>query len=75
VTVTSAEPLSTSVRLYVMEPGLSTWAVTLTKVDSRTYRATITLKKGGTAGTLRLGAKALDADGGTNSTIRSLPLG
>ena len=75
VTVTSAEPLSTGVRLYVMEPGLSTWAVTLTKVDSRIYKATITLKKGGTAGTLRLGAKALDADGGTNSTIRSLPLG
>ena len=74
VTVTSAEPLSTGVRLYVMEPGLSTWAVTLTKVDSRTYKATITLKSGGSAGTLRLGAKALDVDGGTNSTIRSLPL-
>jgi flagellar hook assembly protein FlgD len=74
ITVISAEALSTSVRLYVSEPGLSTWAVTMTRLDSRTYRATITLKKGGSAGTLRLKVWARDYDGRSQATYRYLPL-
>ena len=38
VIVTSAEPLSGGIRLYVTQPGKTTWGVTMTKVDSRTWR-------------------------------------
>ena len=74
VTVTSAEPLSTSVRLYVTQPGLATWAVTMTKVDSRVSKATITMKSGGAAGTVKIKIWARDSDGISQSTTRTLPL-
>ena len=41
------------------------WHVTLTKVDSRTSKATITLKSGGSAGTVRFLVKGRDLDGRT----------
>jgi flagellar hook assembly protein FlgD len=75
VTVVSAEPLSTSLRLYFTQPGFSTWAVTMTKVDSKTYRATVTIKSGGSAGTLKLKAWSRDSDGRSQATGRSLTLG
>jgi flagellar hook assembly protein FlgD len=71
---TSAEPLSSGVIVYVQEPGLATWHVTLTKVDSRVFKATITLKTGGAAGTVRITVKARDLDGRTQSTVRTLTL-
>ncbi|MBA2381873.1 MAG: hypothetical protein H0V73_07160 [Chloroflexi bacterium] len=74
VTVTSAEALKGNVRLYVKQPGLTTWAVTMTRVDSRTQRVTITLKSGGSAGTMSLKAWALDYDGRSQATSRSMPL-
>jgi hypothetical protein len=75
VTVTSAEALKGGIRLYITQPGHSTWAVTMTKHDARTWRATVTLKSGGSAGTLKLKAWASDYDGRTQTTIRTLPLG
>ncbi len=75
ITVVSAEALSTSVRLYIREPGLTTWVVTMTKVASRTYRTTITLKKGGSAGTVRLNVWARDYDGRSQATSLYLHLG
>jgi hypothetical protein len=74
VTVTSSEPLSSGVRLYVMQPGVATWAITLTKLDSRVSRGTITLKTSGSTGTVRLVVKALDYDGRSQGTTRSMPL-
>jgi flagellar hook assembly protein FlgD len=74
VTVTSAEALSTSVRLYVTQPGLAMWAVTMTKVDSRVSKATITLKTGGSAGKVTLKVWARDYDGISQATTRILPL-
>jgi hypothetical protein len=74
VVVTSAEPLSGGIRLYVTQPGKTTWGITMTKLDSRTWRATFTVKTGGRAGTLRLKAWAHDADGRAQSTYRNLPL-
>jgi flagellar hook assembly protein FlgD len=74
VTVTSAEPLSSGVLVYVSQPGVTMWYVTMTKIDSRTFKATITLKTSGSAGTLRLLVKGRDLDGRTQTTIRSLPL-
>jgi flagellar hook assembly protein FlgD len=74
ITATSAEALSTSVRLYVTQPGLAMWAVTMTKVDSRTSKGTITLKTGGSAGKVTFKIWAKDYDGVSQSTTRILPL-
>jgi flagellar hook assembly protein FlgD len=75
VTATSAEPLSTSMVLYVYQPGVATWHVTLTRVDSRTARRTITLKNAGSAGKVRFVIRANDLDGRSQFTSRYLPLG
>ena len=74
ITATSAESLSTSVRLYVTQPGHATWAVTMTKVDSRTAKATITLKSGGAAGKVSLKVWARDTAAISQSTTRVFPL-
>jgi flagellar hook assembly protein FlgD len=74
VTVTSAEALKAQPRLYVTQPGLSTWVVTMTKVDARTSKVTVTLKSGGTAGTLKLKVWAYDYDGRTQATYRNLTI-
>jgi hypothetical protein len=50
------------------------WHVTLTKVDSRVSKATITLKTGGSAGTVRLTVRGRDLDGRMQGTIRTLSL-
>jgi hypothetical protein len=73
ITATSAEPISGSARLYVTQPGRSTYILTMTRVDSRTFRITFTLKSGST-GTLRLKVWAKDYDGRTQATLKYLPL-
>ncbi|MEO5940518.1 MAG: FlgD immunoglobulin-like domain containing protein, partial [Candidatus Limnocylindrales bacterium] len=70
VTVTSAENLKGSPRLYITQPGLATWSVTLARVDSRTWKVSTTLKGGGSAGTLKLKVWALDYDGRSQATYR-----
>jgi flagellar hook assembly protein FlgD len=72
---TSAEPLSTMPRAYVYEPGLSTWAVAMTKTGTYTYRVTLTLKKGGTSGTVKIKISAIDSKGQVQRTTRAYPLG
>ena len=74
ITVTSAEAISGAVRLYVTQPGHAVWAVSMTRVDSRTFKATITPKTGGAAGTLSLKVWARDYDGRSQATYRTLPL-
>jgi flagellar hook assembly protein FlgD len=74
IVVTSAEPLSSGVIVYVTQPGIAMWHVTLTKVDSRVSKATITLKTGGSAGTVRLTVRGRDLDGRMQGTIRTLSL-
>jgi flagellar hook assembly protein FlgD len=74
VVVTSAEPLSGGIRLYITQPDKTTWGVTMTKIDSRTWRANVTLKTGGSAGTLKLKAWGHDYDGRAQATYRTLPL-
>jgi flagellar hook assembly protein FlgD len=73
VTGTSSEPISGSARLYVTQPGRSTYILTMTRVDSRTFRITFTLKSG-SAGTLKLKVWAKDYDGRTQATLKSLAL-
>jgi flagellar hook assembly protein FlgD len=74
VTAVTAEPLSGGPQLYVTQPGLSTYVLRMSKVNSTTWRLTVTLKSGGTAGTLKLKVWAKDADGRTQATWKSLTL-
>jgi flagellar hook assembly protein FlgD len=72
VTAVSSESLGANPRLYVSQPGLTTWSVAMGHVTSLTYRTTIRLKTGGTAGTLHLYVVGTDTHGGRN---RSTTLG
>jgi flagellar hook assembly protein FlgD len=74
IVVNSAEPLSSGVIVYVSQPGVALWHVTLTRVDSRVSKATITLRWGGSAGTVRLTVRGRDLDGRMQGTIRTLHL-
>jgi flagellar hook assembly protein FlgD len=74
VRVTSAEQLSTKPRLYIKQPGKATWSVAMTKVSAYEYKATITLKTGGSAGMVTFMAKALDRDGHSQKTSKAYPI-
>lgn len=73
--VTSAELLkATAPRAYVYEPGLSMWSVPLTKTGTYTYKATLVLKKGGSAGTLSVKVLGADSKGQAQRTTRTFPI-
>ncbi len=74
ISVTSAEPLSTAPRVHVTEPGIATWAVTLTRTSAGMYSATFTMRTGGSAGTAALTVKAADSGGRWQGTTLSIPL-
>jgi flagellar hook assembly protein FlgD len=74
LTAVTAEPLSTTPVVTVRQPGLTAWSVTMTKVSSTTWKATIRTKAGGTAGTLQLSVRAKDSAGGTNSRVVRLAI-
>jgi hypothetical protein len=72
--VTSAEPLSASPRLSIYEPGVSAWSVALSRVSGSTYRATIQLRTGGSAGAVTFKVRGTDVTGTTQQTARAYPL-
>ena len=74
VTAQSAEPLTGSVQLRLTQPGVSATYVTMSKVATNVYRATVTVKTGGSAGTASFRVSAFDADGRWQATNRNLPL-
>jgi flagellar hook assembly protein FlgD len=74
VKVTSAEPLSTRPRVYIKQPGKATWSVLMTKVSTYGYRATFTLKKGGTAGNVTFKVIANDKDGRRQKTSKAFAI-
>jgi hypothetical protein len=74
LSVVSAETLSTAPRVFVTQPGHTTWAVTLTRVSSLTYKATLRLKTGGRAGTAAFRVQAADSGGRWQKTTLTLPL-
>ena len=75
LSVTSAEPLSAKApRAYIYEPGLAAWSVPLTKTGTYTYKTTVVLKKGGSAGTLTIKVLGTDSKGQVQRTLRSFPL-
>ncbi len=74
VTAVSAETLSSTPRLYVTQPGKATWSVPMTKTAGLTYRATVTLKTGGSAGSVTFKVLARDANGVAQRTSVAIPL-
>jgi flagellar hook assembly protein FlgD len=74
VTARTAEPLTGSIQLRITQPGLSDAFVTMSKVATNVYRATVTPRTGGSAGTAVFRVSALDADGRWQASYRSLPL-
>lgn len=74
VTGVSAETLSSIPRLYVTQPGKATWSVAMTRTSGLTYRATVTMKTGGSAGTVTLKIAALDANGVGQRSSVAIPL-
>jgi len=74
ITAKSAESLGGSVSMSIFQPGKSAWTVKMSKVSSGTYRATVTLKTGGSSGTLKISVQAKDAGGNLNKTYLKLPL-
>ena len=74
ITARSAESLSTAPTLRITQPGTSSWKVNMTRVSTGVYRATVTLKRTGTAGTVIFRVLATDSRGGSNRTYLNLPL-
>jgi flagellar hook assembly protein FlgD len=74
ITAKPAEALGGSVTMSIFQPGKSAWTVKMTKLSSGSYRATVTLKTGGSAGTLKISVQAKDAKGNLNKTYLKLPL-
>jgi flagellar hook assembly protein FlgD len=74
ITATTAEALSTSLKVRVYQPGLSGyWSATFSKVSATVYKVTITLKSSGT-GTATFKVFAQDSNGKPQSTNVLLPL-
>jgi flagellar hook assembly protein FlgD len=74
ITAKPAESLGGSVTMSIWQPGKAAWTVRMSKLSSGSYRATVTLKTGGSAGTLKISVQAKDAKGGLNKTYLKLPL-
>jgi flagellar hook assembly protein FlgD len=74
VTAVSAETLSSTPRLYVTQPGKAVWSVPMTKVSGLTYRATVTMKTGGAAGTVTFKVVAYDSGRRAQRSSVSIPL-
>jgi hypothetical protein len=66
VSVTTAETLKSLPRLSVYQPGVAGYALTFTKTGSTSYRVTVTLKKAGSAGTVRFVVTGKDTAGRSN---------
>jgi len=74
VSSTFAEPLSTTTRLFVYQPGLAMWSVPMTTIDARHSKVTITLKTGGSTGVVTFRVYAKDIDGRGQGTNQAFPL-
>jgi hypothetical protein len=74
VTAYSAEALEKAARLYIYQPGHSSWSVSMTKVATNTYRIAITLSSSGSTGELRLRVTGYDGAGHAQGSSIYLPL-
>jgi flagellar hook assembly protein FlgD len=74
VTAYSAEALGKAAHLYVYQPGHSSWYVTMTKVGTNTYRATVKLFSSGSTGQVRFRVTGFDSAGHAQESSLYLPL-
>jgi hypothetical protein len=74
IKVTSAEPLSSRPRLSIKQPGKAAWSVVMTKVSTYGYKATVTLKSGGTVGNVTFKVAAKDKDGRPQKTSKAFAI-
>ena len=74
ITAKPAEALGGRVTMSIFQPGKLAWTVRMTKLSSGSYRATVTLRSGGSAGLLKISVQAKDAKGKLNKTYLKLPL-
>ena len=74
ITAISAESLAAAPRLFVTQPGKPTWSVVMVKSATNTYRAKVTLKTGGPAGTVSFAIFGTDVGGLPNRTTISFAL-
>jgi flagellar hook assembly protein FlgD len=72
--VRSTEALGARPKLRISQPGLAPYTVTMNHVSGRKYRVTVTLKSGGTAGTMELLVSGKDKNGQLQDTLHSLPI-
>jgi flagellar hook assembly protein FlgD len=66
-TIVTAEPQTGSPKLSVKQPGLAKYAVTLLKVSTTKFKATIKLRAGGAPGTIVATLTGTDTGGGINT--------
>ena len=74
VYATSPERLTNLPRIRVRQSGTAAFSVTMTKISSTTYKATIRLKAAGTTGTVRFSLSGTDAGGNVNRASRTYDL-
>jgi hypothetical protein len=74
LTVISTESLSKKPKVRITQPGVDPWTVTASHVSGRKYKVTITLKVGGTEGTVAFLIRGIDSKGGAQSSALTLPL-
>jgi flagellar hook assembly protein FlgD len=74
VTAVTSEALSAPPRVYITQPGKTVWSVPTTKIATNTYKATFTIKTGGSSGTITFKVMGKDTGGGINRTYRSYQL-
>jgi len=70
----TTETLSAVPRLYVYQPGKALWSVPMVKSATNTYKAIITLKTGGSSGTMTFKVMAKDSVGGMNRASKAFRL-
>jgi flagellar hook assembly protein FlgD len=73
ITAITAEALSAAPRLYVYQPGISTWSAPMSRPSAGRYRVTVTLRSSA-SGTVTFRVRATDVRGGINWTQVKLPL-
>jgi len=73
-TAFSTEPLSGPPKIDLTQPGLATYTVDTTKVAPLKYKVTVTLKSGGTSGTLRIVVRGVDTGGQSQQLNTSIAI-
>ncbi len=73
IVATSTEKLAANPKLYVYQPGIGAWSVSMVKVTGNQYRVTVTIRSSGT-GTIKFRALGYDSGSQKQWTYLNLPL-